>query len=49
VALLASKGARIDDAVDGMTPIEAADARGHDGVVKLLKGRGAKRKKAVEE
>jgi ankyrin repeat protein len=47
VALLASKGARIDDAVDGMTPIEAADARGHEGVVKLLKGRGAKRKKAV--
>jgi cytohesin len=45
VALLASKGARVDDAVDGMTPIEAADARGHDGVVKLLKGRGAKQKK----
>ena len=49
VALLASKGARVDDAVDGMTPIEAADARGHDGVVKLLKGRGAKMKKAVVE
>jgi ankyrin repeat protein len=49
VALLASKGARVDDAVDGMTPIEAADARGHDGVVKLLKGRGAKMKKAVAE
>lgn len=49
VALLASKGARVDDAVDGMTPIEAADARGHDGVVKLLKGRGAKLKKAVVE
>lgn len=49
VALLASKGARIDDAVDGMTPIEAADARGHDGVVKLLKGRGAKAKKPAAE
>jgi ankyrin repeat protein len=49
VALLASKGARIDDAVDGMTPIEAADARGNDGVVKLLKGRGAKRKKPAGE
>ena len=50
VTLLASKGARVDDAVDGMTPIEAADARGHDGVVKLLKARGAKQKKpaAVE-
>ena len=46
VALLASRGARIDDAVDGMTAIEAADTRGHEGVVKLLKGRGAKRKKA---
>lgn len=49
VTLLASKGARVDDAVDGMTPIEAADARGHDGVVKLLKARGAKRKKTEGE
>jgi hypothetical protein len=30
-----------------MTPIEAADARGHEGVVKLLKARGAKQKKAA--
>ena len=30
-----------------MTALEAADARGHEGVVKLLKARGAKRKKVA--
>ena len=47
VTLLVSKGAHVEDAVDGMTPLEAADARSHDGVVKLLKARGAKQKKVA--
>ncbi len=42
VALLVSKGARVDDAVFGMTPDEAADGRGYEAVMKILKGRGAK-------
>jgi ankyrin repeat protein len=45
VALLVSKGARVDDAVDGMTPYEAADSRGYDAVTKVLKTRGAKVRK----
>lgn len=42
VALLVSRGARIDDAVDGMSPIEIAASRGHDRVVELLRARGAR-------
>jgi len=45
VALLVSKGARVDDAVDGMTPYETADSRGYDAVTKVLKARGAKVRK----
>ena len=45
VALLVSKGARVDDAVDGLTPYEVADSRGNDAVTKVLKARGAKVKK----
>ena len=47
VALLVSKGARVDDAVDGMTPYEVADSRNYDAVTKVLKTRGAKVKKPV--
>ena len=46
VALLVSKGARVDDAVDGLTPYEIADSRGYDAVTKVLKARGAKVRKA---
>ena len=42
VTLLVSRGARVDDAVSGMTPREAADLAGHDDVVKLLVARGAR-------
>lgn len=49
VTLLVAKGARVDDAVDGMTPREVADAHGNDGVVKLLEARGAKRKKKLAD
>lgn len=48
-ALLVAKGARVDDAVDGMTPREVADAHGNDGVVKLLEARGAKRRKKLAD
>ena len=46
VALLIAKGARVDDAVDGMSPYEIADSRGYDAVTKVLKARGAKVKKS---
>ncbi len=46
VALLVSKGARVDDAVDGMTPLDVAEMRGHDGVAKYLKNHGGHKKKA---
>ena len=46
VALLVAKGARVDDAVDGMSPYEIADSRGYDAVTKVLKARGAKVRKA---
>ncbi|MDB4944192.1 MAG: uncharacterized protein JWP97_3726 [Labilithrix sp.] len=45
VALLVSKGARVDEEVLGLTPLEAAEARGNDAVVKVLKARGAKVRK----
>ena len=43
-ALLA-KGAHVDDEVNGTTALEAAEANGHQGVAKVLLGRGAKKKK----
>lgn len=46
VALLVAKGARVDDAVDGMSPYEIADSRGYDAVTRVLKARGAKVRKA---
>ena len=42
MSLLIAKGARVDDAVDGMSPYEIADSRGYDAVTKVLKARGAK-------
>lgn len=45
VALLVSRGARVDDAVDGLSPLDVAEMRGHDGIAKYLKNHGAHHKK----
>ncbi|MBS2020158.1 MAG: ankyrin repeat domain-containing protein [Deltaproteobacteria bacterium] len=45
VALLVSRGARVDEAVDGLSPLDVAEMRGHDGIAKYLKNHGAHHKK----